>query len=228
MNIKYDQDQIEKSKEFARRGMEVDRPFVSELCNERFLIMPLVFSPILFPSAGIFYPNFPYRAEENFLEIGCGAGYGSILAIKNGAKRVLATDISPAALENTKLNCELHKVEDKIEVIESNLFENVEGKFSTIYWNHPFITAPEDYEFENIVEKAIFDPGYKLLKRFVSEAGNYLASGGRVLIGLADVGGLEYFRELAKENGFNEEEILRKVGYEGNKIEVTLHELIRK
>jgi release factor glutamine methyltransferase len=179
----------------------------------------------LFPSAKIFYPKFPYREEDNFLEIGCGAGYGSILAIKHGAKHVVATDINPSALENTRLNCERHKVEDKIEIIESDLFSNVHGKYSTTYWNHPFITAPEDYKFDNIVERAVFDPGYKLLKRFLSESAQYLAEGGRVLVGLADVGGLDYFRQLAEQYGFYEKEILRETGVEGNEIEVTLHEL---
>src|SRR3989344_4199139 len=121
--------------------------------------------------------------------------------------------------------CELHRVEDKIEVIESDLFSNIKGKFSTIYWNHPFITAPEDYKLKNVIEKAIFDPGYQLLNSFINSASKYLVPSGSVLIGLADVGGLDYFRQLAKEHGFSEKEILRETGIEGNRIEITLHEL---
>ena len=159
------------------------------------------------------------------MEIGCGAGYGSVLAAKKGAKHVVATDINPAAVLNTKLNCELHKVENQVTVVQSDLFEKVKGKFTTIYWNHPFITAPEEYQFENIVERAILDPGYTLLAEFIRDAPSYLAPGGRVLVGLADVGGLDYFRKLAKDYGFIEREILREIGLEGNNIEVTLHEL---
>jgi methylase of polypeptide subunit release factors len=226
--IKYTQDQIKKSKEISKQNMDIQNPSVFELCGERFLIMPHVFSPQLFPSAKIYYPKFPYREEDGFLEIGCGAGYGSVFAAKKGARRVVATDINPAAIENTRLNCELHKVEDRVEVIGSDLFTNIQGTYSTIYWNHPFITAPEGYVFANVVERAIFDPGYKLLHSFVSNARQFLAPNGRVLVGLADVGGLDYFRELANQYGYLEKELLREVGVEGNQIEVTLHELTPK
>jgi release factor glutamine methyltransferase len=225
MTIRYSQDQIAKSKEISKKNMDIQNPSIFELCGERFILLPHVFSPILFPSAKIYYPKFPYQKEESFLEIGCGAGYGSILALKNGAKHVVATDINPAAIENARLNTKLHKVEDKIEIIESDLFENVKGKYSTIYWNHPFITVPDGYVFENIIERAIFDPGYKLLDKFLDEARDYLISNGRVLIGLADVGGLDYFRELVERYRYSEKEILREGGIEGNKIQITLHEL---
>ncbi len=225
MSIRYSQDQIKKSKEISKQNMDIESPVVFELCGERFLVMPHVFSPTLFPSAKIFYPKFPYLEEDNFLEIGCGAGYGAILAVKRGAKHAVATDINPAATENTKLNCALHKLESRIDVIESDLFSNIKGEYSTIYWNHPFITAPKGYVFENIIERAIFDPGYELLSDFISTADKYLRANGRVLIGLADVGGLDYFRQLATQNGFSEKEVLREVGIEGNEIEVTLHEL---
>lgn len=225
MKIEYTEDQIQKSKEVSKQNMEVKNPSVIELCNERFLLMPHVFSPELFPSSKIFYPNFPYKKESRFLDIGCGAGYGAILAVKNGAEHATATDINLHALENAELNCKLHKVENKVTVIESDLFSNIKEKYSTIYWNHPFITAPKDYKFENIIEKAIFDPGYKLLEKFIKQASKYLSKDGRVLVGLADVGGLDSFRTLAKQNSFSEKEILRQTGVEGNEIEITLHEL---
>lgn len=226
MKIKHSTEQIAKSKEISSKNMGIEDSVSFELCGESFVIMPRVFSPQLFPSAKIYYPKFPYRNEERVLEIGSGAGYGSILIAKRGAKKVVSTDINPAAVENTRLNVQQHGLTDQIEVIQSDLFENVTGTFSTIYWNHPFITAPDDYEYSNIVERAIFDPGYHQLKRFLDEARNHLAPGGRILVGLADVGGLDYFRKLADEFGYTEREVIREKGIEGNEIEVTLHELV--
>lgn len=223
--IKYSKDQLLKSKQISKQNMEIVDPYVFELCNERFLIMPKVFSPILFPSARAYYPKFPWLKDDVFLDIGCGAGYDAVLAIKNGAKKVVAVDINPNAVFNTKLNIQLHKVEEKVEVIVSDLFSNVEGKFTTIYWNHPFITAPEDFNFDNIVERAIFDPGYKLLEKFIIESHKYLEINGRLLLGLADVGGLDYFFELAKVNNYNVREVISEPGIEGNEIVLKLYEL---
>lgn len=218
-------EQVYASKKLSQKNMEITYPVVYEVCDTRFVIMPQVFSPLLFPSANIYYPVFPFQSEERFLEIGCGAGYGAILASLHGAVEVVATDINPAAVSNTRLNVALHDIEDRVTVIESDLFAQVDGHFSTIYWNHPFITAPPDFQYDSIVERAIFDPGYEQLVTFLDIARSYLLPGGRVLLGLADVGGLDYFRMKAHEFGYTEVELVRKPGVEGNTIEVTLHEL---
>ncbi len=68
-----------------------------------------------------------------FLDVGCGTGILSIIAKKLGARRVLAVDIDPQAIESTIDNAIKNDVE--IEVLKSNLLERVEGKFDMIAAN---------------------------------------------------------------------------------------------
>jgi release factor glutamine methyltransferase len=74
--------------------------------------------------------------EKTFLELGCGCGIISILAAKKGAK-VTATDINEIALEALLQNAAGNNV--SIDIIKSDLFENLKGKrFDFIIINPPY------------------------------------------------------------------------------------------
>merc|ERR1711962_641183 len=78
----------------------------------------------------------------DFLEVGCGAGYTSVLVALTSEKcSVWATDINQAAVENTKFNCKQHGVENKVKAVVADVFNNDEiigRKFDMIYWNLPW------------------------------------------------------------------------------------------
>lgn len=81
----------------------------------------------------------PWRLSGSFLEIGCGAGLISIKAALKNYDRVLATDISQAAINNCIANVRLHSLESIVETRESDVFSNIDPreKFDQIFGTYP-------------------------------------------------------------------------------------------
>ena len=71
---------------------------------------------------------------KSVLDVGCGSGILSIFAAKRGADRVVAVDIDPLAVEETKENAELNGVSQKIETLEGGA-DKVEGTFDAVVAN---------------------------------------------------------------------------------------------
>ena len=57
------------------------------------------------------------KTPNRFLEIDCGTGVLSIIAAKQGASTVTATDINHEAIKNTLKNAKLHDVIEKLTTI---------------------------------------------------------------------------------------------------------------
>lgn len=66
------------------------------------------------------------KPGEKVMEMGCGTGILSIAAARMGAKRIVAVDIIPKALEATLHNARLNKVEKTIEVRFGSWYEGVD------------------------------------------------------------------------------------------------------
>jgi methylase of polypeptide subunit release factors len=137
--------------------------------------------------------------------MGCGAGVASVLAAQQGCDRVVALDINPAAVENTRRNAAKHGVTDRVTALTSDLFDALDSTemFDLIFWNAPFIEAPEDRPYGKQIERAVFDPGYELQRRFFHESRSHLADGGRMYLGTSDaMGNPEKMLEVASDAGF--------------------------
>ncbi len=137
------------------------------------------------------------------LDVGTGTGIQAIQAIKNGAKNSIGVDINPESVQCAKENVILNGVEDKVQIILSDLFENLQKdqKFNVIIANLPITNFP----IEGIVESALYDKDYLIHKRFWSKVGGYLVENGVVImthINFNGVGDFEEFENMATENGY--------------------------
>lgn len=120
---------------------------------------------------------------SNMLEIGCGSGIVSITIDLEADIKVVCVDISPKALENTKINKKIHN--SNIEVKKSDLFENVKEKFDLIYSNPPYIKTNEinnlQVEVKNYEPRLALDggsDGLDFYRQIIKKAPNYLNENG--------------------------------------------------
>jgi len=121
--------------------------------------------------------------DKSVADMGTGTGILAILAAQSGAKRVVAADINPAAVICSENNAAKSGYTDIIDVVESYLFENINEKFDVILFNAPWVQGNP----KNIYELAIYDNHFLILKRFISDAKQYLNNGGIILLQLSDI-----------------------------------------
>ncbi|MER7920468.1 MULTISPECIES: methyltransferase [unclassified Streptomyces] len=154
-------------------------------------LLPEVFPPFTDPGPGLFASWVPYEKGSRFLEMGCGAGVAAVLAAQQGAERVLALDVNEAAVENTRRNAARHGVSDRVTALHSDLFDALDPAevLDLVFWNTPFIEAPEDRPPGGGIERAVFDPGYELVRRFFRDVVPHLAPEGRVYLGTSEAMG---------------------------------------
>jgi release factor glutamine methyltransferase len=223
-----DSKQVQDSRRILELSQREPEEYGVTVCGRQFIVLPGVFSPKYFDSTRIFSEQFPFRPHEDFLEVGCGTGVTSVLAALNGAQRILAVDINPVAVENTRINATLHGVGSVVESRVSDLFSAVpdSDQFDTIYWNTNFIYVEPDYEYQSALERALYDPGYRYHDRFLAHAPRYLRSGGRLILGFGDFGDSAELRRLCATHHFQMKEISRDVGEEGRPVTFILYELV--
>jgi len=152
----------------------------------------------------LFYNNHLFF-EKKVMEIGCGTGLMDIVMAKYGAKKVIASDISPLACQNTIDNAKKFGFEEKIKVIQGDLFENINEKVDLIIWNIPFFPGYPPKE-DTISNSMIMPPG--LFERFLKDAKEYLNPNGIIMVPSFNLGGkLNDPMEVAPKIGY---EVRRK------------------
>ncbi len=150
----------------------------------------------------------PEEDREGF-EIGGGTGCISItLLLERPRLRMVVDDINPKALELIRENARLHGVEDRITVLEGDMFEPVKGqRFDFIVSNPPYIPErmweklPDEVRREGYSSLIGGRKGYEFYERFAVDAGVYLKEGGFVALEIGHDQG-RVVRELLKEAGF--------------------------
>lgn len=75
------------------------------------------------------------RKINNFLDVGCGYGFLSIVLARELKIRGLGVDVNRRALELAQKNADFNKV--SVSFIESNIYEKVSGMFDLIITNPP-------------------------------------------------------------------------------------------
>jgi methylase of polypeptide subunit release factors len=129
------------------------------------------------------------------LEIGTGTGLIALTIALKKAEKVVATDINPNAISNARHNVKKHNMESIIELVDGDIFvpfRKDKPKFDLIFWNIPFCYVDAELKSEiglhdklNDLEKSVFNPYYYSLIEYLNEGSNFLAEGGRLLLGFS-------------------------------------------
>jgi len=144
--------------------------------------------------AGIYHPTPDSSAEfflrnirgmnssaiHSALEIGAGCGAISLYMASRWNAALLASDISPLAVEAIKHNAALNRLE--IDVVESDMFERIPSRrFDFIVFNAPLI----DKMPENAIEQySLCDPNGAITRAFLRGAEQHLTRNGLAIVSI--------------------------------------------
>jgi release factor glutamine methyltransferase len=130
------------------------------------------------------------------LDLGTGSGCLAIaLAVRCPSARIIATDVSSAALQLAKENAVRHGVLDRIEFLEGNGFAalNSSHLFDLIISNPPYVPTAEIPSLQ--IEVRDHDPrlaldggpdGLSFYRQIAAETKSFLKPGGKVMLEFGD------------------------------------------
>ena len=127
---------------------------------------------------------------DHVLDLGVGSGciLITLLAERTSATGVGA-DLSEAACLQTSANAVQHKVQDRVQVVQSNWFSTIQGKFDLIVSNPPYISlsemtglSPEVREHEPRMALTDEGDGLSAYRHIAADAPDFLLPGGRLLV----------------------------------------------
>lgn len=123
------------------------------------------------------------------LDMCTGSGCIGISLAKNIKNtKVTLVDISKEAIEIAKKNAIQNEVENKITFIQSDMFENVKGKFDIIVSNPPYIktniiqTLDKQVQNEPHIALDGGEDGLDFYKILINEAHKYLKKDGKIFL----------------------------------------------
>ena len=122
------------------------------------------------------------NAVSKTLEIGAGCGIISLFVAANWPCRVVATDISPIAVQATLDNARLNNLE--LTAFQSDLFEKIdEEDFDLIIFNTPMV----DKNPENDIEKySLCDPHGRITESYLRQARLHLSRDGLIIFSICN------------------------------------------
>ena len=161
-----------------------------------FNTLPTVYEPK--EDSALLADNLIIEKGDYVLDMGCGSGIQAIVASRN-AKKVLAADINPRAIETTKRNAETNNAEN-IDYRISDLFKNIteNEKFDQIIFNPPYVPSDEkDMESKAWAGGTM---GRETIDRFIEDAPKHLTETGRIQLLVSSVNDPQDIIKKLKEN----------------------------
>jgi len=156
--------------------------------------------------------NLAMNKNDVVLDVGTGCGILGILATKM-AKRVVATDINPYAVNCAQINAKQNGVLSKIDIRQGNLFEPIKRneKFDVIIFNAPYLPATKS-EKKSWIGKAWAGgkSGRDVIEPYVSEVPKYLKKKGTIFLVQSSLSDTDKTLRRFEENGLSASVIARK------------------
>ena len=130
------------------------------------------------------------EAVTDALDLCTGSGCLAILlALAFGAARVDAADLSAEALQVARVNVEDYGLEDRVTLVQSDLFAGLAGRrYQLIVSNPPYVDAksmqdlPPEYRHEPALALAAGADGMEVVRRILAQAHRHLLPGGILVV----------------------------------------------
>ncbi|WP_412515829.1 methyltransferase [Actinomadura madurae] len=177
-----------------------DQPYVTSLrellgligaheWREKGVGIPALGGDRIHPHYGVFSPvrgeyvdlvgEAPLPATSTAFDVGTGTGVLAAVLARRGIGRVVATDQDPRALACARENLDRLKVD--VRVVQADLFPD--GRAGLIVCNPPWVPAKPSSPLEH----AVYDPGSRMLRGFLSGLAEHLEPGGEGWLILSDL-----------------------------------------
>jgi len=178
----------------ARRAAREPLAYITghkEFWNLQFEVTPAVLIPrpeteLIVEAALALVPR---RQLFTMIDVCTGSGNVAVaVAHDRAGARIVATDVSGAALEVARRNAARHGVQDRVHFVEADLFDDVSGPVDLVTANPPYVAEhsepglqPEVGEHEPRV--ALFGgiEGLAVIERIVDDAPPLLRPGGHLV-----------------------------------------------
>jgi len=161
-----------------------------EFCGHLFLCdkRALVPRPETEELVGFLTSNDEHRTS-NVVDVGTGSGVIALsLASKFPEAQIVAVDVSEEALSLARENAERLGLSERVQFLQSDLLEAVDGKFDLIVANLPYIAAQDRHTLSREVlhdpEGALFagEHGVELLRKLIEQAPARFRPGGMLAL----------------------------------------------
>ena len=129
-----------------------------------------------------------YAGGKRVLDVGSGSGIQAETALAAGAKSVFCVELDDESIEHLKIK--------GLEVVKSDLFERVNGKFDLIIFNPPYL--PEDSREDKKSARATSGgkKGDEVIVKFLKSVSENLEKKGRILMVVSSLTPLERIRDV--------------------------------
>ncbi len=157
------------------------------------------------------------RTAVRIVDVGTGSGCVIIALAKHiPAAQLVAADISLDALKVAKENAANNQVERQIEFVQSNVLQEVTGKFDIVVSNPPYVGTDEENTVDDSVrnfepELALFSgaDGTEVISRLISESATKLNADGVLIFETSPLIMDRCLELVAANGGFSEPRVVK-------------------
>ncbi|WP_188195812.1 methyltransferase [Nonomuraea sp. SYSU D8015] len=136
----------------------------------------------------------PLPTDRLAFDIGTGTGVLAAVLARRGVRHVVATDLDERAVECAADNVARLGLDERVEIVRADLFPP--GRAPLVVCNPPWLPAKP----VSPLDRAVYDPGGRMLRGFLSGLAEHLSPGGEAWLILSDLAehlGLRSRGELA-------------------------------
>lgn len=194
--------QIRSLKEMADR-----KPYTKKLAGFEYSVLPHVYKGST--DTELFCRILKIKKDQDVWDIGTGTGLIALTAKQKGARYVLATDLNPDAVKNTKLNSKLLGL--NIDVRQADIFGFIKKKVDIITFNPPYT----DQKIEQKHQISFWDKDHASVRGFFLNLRKHLKPKGKAFIAWSSFGDTKCLKSIAMEYNFSLKQIGKKTGKRG-------------